>query len=457
VKALIRKDKFNVEGDVPAAVWVNRQEKRITSVEKNLDKEAIVDKLLALLDYPIEYKLRNAMSEGADVTDVISHLENIVSVRKSKKLREMRETNRKNRYTPGSPENRPDKLNNKTSDNKSPHYSEITCHDCGKKGHKANKCPENWKKKNHIQAVENEDNAHDISEVDSVHTVPSSNEESDWEAGELGGFAILPENNMAALQIEEKSEEQQAATTKLIHPSKSNAEGNMHLQGGTNITNIICNKFKLKCLLDGGAFCSIVSPRLLQKIEPEWETKMSPVHHDKFFSCNGQMTPLGVIKLPIIFPHANGNVKILAELVVMKDYHIKSILLGNDYIINCGIDIINSEGRYFTIGGDTSTKFEIGITNKVEIEALELNMGRLDPLFENTIKDSKICEDLTLPQRKDLMQVLHNYKEAFATTEEPFECIKGHEVSINLSISRPYPPILRRSAYPASPRSREAL
>ncbi|MBW0574642.1 hypothetical protein O181_114357 [Austropuccinia psidii MF-1] len=32
-----------------------------------------------------------------------------------------------------------------------------------------------------------------------------------------------------------------------------------------------------------------------------------------------------------------------------------------------------------------------------------------------------------------------------------------HEVEIILNIDRPYPPLLRRPAYPASPKSREAL
>ncbi|MBW0572257.1 hypothetical protein O181_111972 [Austropuccinia psidii MF-1] len=35
--------------------------------------------------------------------------------------------------------------------------------------------------------------------------------------------------------------------------------------------------------------------------------------------------------------------------------------------------------------------------------------------------------------------------------------IRGHEVDITLSIDRPYPPVLRRPAYPASPRAKEAL
>ncbi|MBW0528378.1 hypothetical protein O181_068093 [Austropuccinia psidii MF-1] len=35
--------------------------------------------------------------------------------------------------------------------------------------------------------------------------------------------------------------------------------------------------------------------------------------------------------------------------------------------------------------------------------------------------------------------------------------IYGHEVDISLNVERPYPPPLRRPAYPASPRAREAL
>ncbi|MBW0579553.1 hypothetical protein O181_119268 [Austropuccinia psidii MF-1] len=35
--------------------------------------------------------------------------------------------------------------------------------------------------------------------------------------------------------------------------------------------------------------------------------------------------------------------------------------------------------------------------------------------------------------------------------------IKGHEVDITLNIDRPYPPVLRRPAYPDIPRAREAL
>ncbi|MBW0569734.1 hypothetical protein O181_109449 [Austropuccinia psidii MF-1] len=59
--------------------------------------------------------------------------------------------------------------------------------------------------------------------------------------------------------------------------------------------------------------------------------------------------------------------------------------------------------------------------------------------------------------RNELINVLYTYNNAFSSDNEPLCAIRGHEVDINLNIDRPYPPVLRRPAYPASPRAREAL
>ncbi|MBW0504247.1 hypothetical protein O181_043962 [Austropuccinia psidii MF-1] len=58
--------------------------------------------------------------------------------------------------------------------------------------------------------------------------------------------------------------------------------------------------------------------------------------------------------------------------------------------------------------------------------------------------------------KEELIDISFQYKEAFASDNEPLEAIKGHEVDIIINVERPYPPILRRKAYPASPRAREA-
>ncbi|MBW0584328.1 hypothetical protein O181_124043 [Austropuccinia psidii MF-1] len=59
--------------------------------------------------------------------------------------------------------------------------------------------------------------------------------------------------------------------------------------------------------------------------------------------------------------------------------------------------------------------------------------------------------------RHELIDVLYTYKYAFVSDNEPLGTIRGHEVDIILNIDRPYPPVLRRPAYPASPRDREAM
>ncbi|MBW0504132.1 hypothetical protein O181_043847 [Austropuccinia psidii MF-1] len=59
--------------------------------------------------------------------------------------------------------------------------------------------------------------------------------------------------------------------------------------------------------------------------------------------------------------------------------------------------------------------------------------------------------------RHDLIDVLYTYKNAFASDNEPLGAIKRHEVDITLNIDRPYPPVLRRPGYSASPRARKAL
>ncbi|MBW0475711.1 hypothetical protein O181_015426 [Austropuccinia psidii MF-1] len=65
--------------------------------------------------------------------------------------------------------------------------------------------------------------------------------------------------------------------------------------------------------------------------------------------------------------------------------------------------------------------------------------------------------DLGLLRKQKLIYLLFKYKSAFATDKEPLGAIIGHEVEIILNVEKPYPPLLRRPAYPASSRATEAL
>ncbi|MBW0515348.1 hypothetical protein O181_055063 [Austropuccinia psidii MF-1] len=75
----------------------------------------------------------------------------------------------------------------------------------------------------------------------------------------------------------------------------------------------------------------------------------------------------------------------------------------------------------------------------------------------NQLVEEQIHPSLSPKMRHDLSDVLYTYKNSFASDNEPLGTFKGHEVDITLNIDRPYPPVLRRPAYPASTKAREAL
>ncbi|MBW0512867.1 hypothetical protein O181_052582 [Austropuccinia psidii MF-1] len=70
---------------------------------------------------------------------------------------------------------------------------------------------------------------------------------------------------------------------------------------------------------------------------------------------------------------------------------------------------------------------------------------------------AEISLHLSDKQENEISALLYDHKEAFASDKEPLGGIIGHEVDIILNIERPYPPLLRRPAYPSSPKPREAL
>ncbi|MBW0514969.1 hypothetical protein O181_054684 [Austropuccinia psidii MF-1] len=80
-----------------------------------------------------------------------------------------------------------------------------------------------------------------------------------------------------------------------------------------------------------------------------------------------------------------------------------------------------------------------------------------DFFIDEQLKEAEFNHELTEKIKETLIELLLNYKNAFATDKEPLGAIIGHELDIILNVENPYTPLLRRPAYPASPRSREAL
>ncbi|MBW0486083.1 hypothetical protein O181_025798 [Austropuccinia psidii MF-1] len=75
----------------------------------------------------------------------------------------------------------------------------------------------------------------------------------------------------------------------------------------------------------------------------------------------------------------------------------------------------------------------------------------------NQLDEGQITKILSSQMRQELIDVLYTYKNSFSSYSEPFGEIRGNEVDITLNIDRPYPPVLRRTAYPEISRATKAL
>ncbi|MBW0491240.1 hypothetical protein O181_030955 [Austropuccinia psidii MF-1] len=80
-----------------------------------------------------------------------------------------------------------------------------------------------------------------------------------------------------------------------------------------------------------------------------------------------------------------------------------------------------------------------------------------EEFVSNQFAETQIDPSLSPRMRQELINVLYTYKNAFSSDKDPLGAIKGHEVDITLNINKPYCPVLRGPAYPASTRAREAL
>ncbi|KAG0147825.1 hypothetical protein CROQUDRAFT_42315, partial [Cronartium quercuum f. sp. fusiforme G11] len=147
-----------------------------------------------------------------------------------------------------------------------------------------------------------------------------------------------------------------------------------------------------------------------------------------FRGCSNSLKSVGIIELPLVFSHRLGSVRIKPEFVIMENATSDYCILGGEYLRLYGIDIVHKN-----------------ISNDRDEE------------FEKAFNQCNISPRLKSSEASSLRKVVKMYKKAFAYGENPIGTIKGHEVVIRLNIEKPYPPILKKQAYPASPRSREEI
>ncbi|MBW0467626.1 hypothetical protein O181_007341 [Austropuccinia psidii MF-1] len=170
------------------------------------------------------------------------------------------------------------------------------------------------------------------------------------------------------------------------------------------------------------------------------------------------MKPLEIIDLTILFLHPSQCIGLKVEFVLMDNCTSNHFILGNDYLSIYGIDISNQKGRYFTIGDNKKQKFGF-LNNKKQLTFIknEEKSAEKDLFIAEKLKEAEFNHEFTKNMKEKFIDLLFKYKNSFETDKEPLGSIIRHEVDIILNVEKPYPPLLRRPAYPDIQGAREAL
>ncbi|KAI7942667.1 hypothetical protein MJO28_012694 [Puccinia striiformis f. sp. tritici] len=462
MKEAFRKEKLDPSVHV-ISTWCVAQHRRLECISPGLSLKEINEEILERCPGTLANSVNCRLPDlNVDLTVLINTMEDIVT-----KVNRDRKPFKENSYKrTGAPENPlPDNKKETPPPRRTPASGE--CFNCGEKGHRRQDCPKPQKK---IMEVDGELQPEDPAESDSepssdlelMPTTPDENYRYEVIHADIGD-----DNCINSIQGESSLPQQWDPNMKVGHISDAKLlvtkpeKGRSYTLGKTSYTSVIFEGQMIKTLLDIGAFCSCTSSSFLEECYPEWRSHLLPVPRAKFSSCNSAMKALGIVSMPLIFPHSKGSLRLIIELVVMEDALWDYLILGNDAFCMYGIDIFQSRDRFYTIGGDWKRKFQICHIKTTTTE--EVTTNNVELLHEITSFESEYLSQaslshlLTDQQKKDILQVCFESKEAFCTTEEPIGNITGHDMKLDLTVSSPYPPILRRPPYPSSPKSREAL
>ncbi|MBW0545059.1 hypothetical protein O181_084774 [Austropuccinia psidii MF-1] len=278
------------------------------------------------------------------------------------------------------------------------------CHICQSTTHLANTCPKR-REINEIDIEKEPDVEKDDIIEDNSDDKASIFFESSKDIENINATYDIMESYSHLAQLSNGQLDLSKVQDAQLMKTKPN-RGKGYTAGNSCITEVVIDNKPTKLLLDPGAFCSCVGKSFLKTCVPNFEDQLFPIDGIKFNSASNPMKALGIFETNVIFPHINGNLRITVEFVVMENCSSTYFILGNDYLIMYGIDLHKSKDRYFTIGDNKRQKFAF-LPFKREIKVNQVSQVNLE---------------------------LEKFK-----------------------YEQPYPPLLRRPEYPASPKSREAL
>ncbi|MBW0530780.1 hypothetical protein O181_070495 [Austropuccinia psidii MF-1] len=418
---------FNADKD-KALPWFCKQKDRLTALYPEMSEFMIHRKILRQCGGDLEHVFKSRTTEQSSAEDIINILEEVTTRNRIGYSR----ANLKTRFNTPCKDS-VDKNSKANSNNVKYKSSDIIrkYHICQSTTHLANTCPQRGKinvidieKEPDVEKYNNiiEENSDDKSSIFFESLKDRENINSTFDIME--SYSHFPQLSNGQLDLSNIQDSQ-------LMKTKPN-RGKAYTAPNSCIIEVVIGNKPTKCLLDPGAFCSCVGKSFFKTCVPNFQDQFLPIDGIKFNSASNQMKALGIFETNVIFPHINEDLRITVEFVVMENCSSTNFILGNDYLIIYGIDLHNHKERYFTIGDNKCQK----------IAFLP---------FKGQATVSKVA-----PVNLEL-EKLKSEQEAFASEKEHLGAIIGHEVDIILNIERPYPPLLRRPAYPESPKSREAL
>ncbi|MBW0567556.1 hypothetical protein O181_107271 [Austropuccinia psidii MF-1] len=403
---------FDPDKDKPLT-WFLKQVERLNALYPEMSQKMVHMKILKKCGGELEHALRSRTWKKLDIK------------------------------SPNKPFINKDKSKQAFKPNTSNNNEKGKSHKCGGIGHLANNC---LKKEKINEIVETENHNDKEEESDSEKETEDSESSKSDEIyiinSQINNIDIIYE----VLDVNSNLPQVGTSDTNLTNIQDAKMyrtkpeRGMGYTAGKSSISIVMVDNQEGKANLDTGAYCTCVGKSYLKTIVPDWQEKLMPIQGVKFSSASESMKPLGIIDLTLIFPRPSQCVRIEVEFVVIDNCTSNQFMPGNDYLSIYGIDISNQKERYFTIRDNKRQTFGF-LNNKKQMK----------------LKEAEFNQELTEKMKEKLIDLLFKYKNAFATDKEPLGAIIGHEVDIILNVEKPYQPLLRRPAYPDSPRAREAL
>ncbi|MBW0531329.1 hypothetical protein O181_071044 [Austropuccinia psidii MF-1] len=432
---------FNSEKDKPLT-WFFKQKDRLSALHPDMSDTMINMKILRKCGGELEHAIKSRCVEPCSTEDYINAMEDIITRTRIGKT--WTRIPMESKMIPKIPR-----------EDKRPERPVLKCHKCGSTSHLANTCTKKTKI-NEVQVIEEIQCTEEKEESDQDSAVSEDTPVEDYPIENITAFFEVTEVHTHLPQYSEDCCNLiniQDATMCKTKP----ARGKGYTAGASCITSVLMSYIEAKVNLDTGAFCTCVGKNYLQVILPEWKNHLLPIEGVQFSSASNNMYPLGILDTNLVFPHPAGSVRMKTEIVVMENCTSLHIIIGNDYLNIYGIDINNHKDRYFKITDNKRQKFSFSNMPKQISVVSSVKDTYKDEVVSNQLVKAQINPSLSSKMRFELIDVLYTYNNAFASHNEPLGAIRGHEVDITLNIDRPYPPVLRRPAYPSSPGAREAL